>query len=172
MHTEVMIFNRIRMLRCDGVACALLRDNVQHYLENGAPSGRFWAMHALADTRWAERAEILNPLELACELDVAWPCLRKIPIELLAISIRTRAALSSAGLPPDVRGTILYRLVQWPLPFELEGLATLDDLFGDLVADLDRLVRESRPDDELVMRSVAAAAVQTLPSPLPSKWLH
>jgi len=168
MQTEVMIFNRIRMLRCDGVACALLRDNVQHYLENGAPSGKFWAMHALADTRWAECSEVLSPRELAAELDMAWPCLQSIPIEMLAISIRTRAALSNSSVPPDVRGTILHRLVQWPLPFELDRLTTLDDLFGDLVADLGRLVREVDPDVELVMRSVSATAVQTLSS----NWLH
>jgi len=172
MRTEVMIFNRIRILRCDGVACALLRDNVQHYLENGAPSGRFWAMHALADTRWADSAEILSSRELASELDMAWPCLRDVPIESLAISIRTRASLSHAWLPPDIRGTILYRRVQWPLPLELDGLATLDDLFGRLIADLGGLVREAHRNVDFVMRSVAATALEALSPTSPSNWLH
>lgn len=157
MRMEVMIFNQIRTLRCDGVACALLRDNVQHYLENGVPSGKYWAIHALADTRWTRAAETLNPQMLASELDTVWPCLRDLPIESLAISIRTRAVLTNCPVPPEVRGTCLHRLTRWPVPFDFTGLVTLGDLLGRLVADLSRLVREAHPNAGLVMRSVVTA---------------
>ena len=168
MQTAVMISSPHRVLRCDAVACALLRDNVQHYLENGAPSGRFAAIHSLADAHWVAGAKHLNPGELALELEVAWPCLRDIPIELLAISIRTRAALSNARRPPDIRGTILHRFVQWPLPLKLDGIKTLVDLFGPLVTDLGSLACETHPNAELVMQAVPEAAVPSVPT----KWLH
>ena len=158
---EVMISNQNHTLRCDGVACALLRDNVQHHLEDAVPGERFPAIHTLADSRWAEAAQALKARVLASELQTAWACLRDLPIESLAISIRTRAALTSAPVPPAVRGTVLHRLVRWPIPFELEELVTLDDLLGGLVAELVRVARDARAGDLLVTGS---ALVVTSPA--------
>lgn len=158
MQLEVIIFNQVRSIRCDYARCALLRDNVQHRLEQGLPSGHFAAIHALADSPWDTAPAIINPKALSSELEVAWPRLQDLPIESLAISLRTRAALTHAPAPPAVRGTVLRRMVQWPLPIDLSASKDLRALLGGLVSDLTRFAREAPRGGQLVLRSVASTA--------------
>jgi hypothetical protein len=158
MRLEVIIFNQIRSLRCDYARCALLRDNVQHHLEHGLPSGRFAAIHALADSPWDTAPATINPKTLSSELELVWPSLRDLPIESLAISLRTRAALTHALAPPAVRGTILRRMVQWPVPLDLSTSKDLRALLGGLASDLARVAQEAPRGGQLVLRSVASAA--------------
>jgi hypothetical protein len=158
MQLEVIIFNQVRSLRCDYARCALLRDNVQHRLEEGLPSGRFVAIHALADSPWDRAPATIDPKVLSSELEVAWPRLRDLPIASLAISLRTRAALTHAPAPPAVRGTVLRRMVQWPVPLDLSACTDLRALLGGLVSDLTRIAQEAPRSGQLVLRSIASTA--------------
>lgn len=157
MQLEVIIFNQVRSLRFDYIRCALLRDNVQHCLEQGLPSGRFAAIHALADSPWDTAPATLDPKALSAELAVAWPRLRDLPAESLAISLRTRAALANAPAPPTVHGTVLWQMVQWPVPLDLSTSNDLRTLLGRLVADLTRFAAETPRNGQLVFRSIARA---------------
>jgi hypothetical protein len=95
---------------------ALLRDNVQHYLESGPSQTSFTALHAV------ERAvdggvAPLPALALRRELQRAWSALASLPLADSAVSLRTRAILCGFGLPP-VRATFNARLNGWSLPVE------------------------------------------------------
>lgn len=158
MQLEVIISNQVRSLRCDYIRCALLRDNVQHRLEEGIPSGHFTAIHTLADSPWDTAPAAVSAKALSSELEVAWPRLRELPVESLAISLRTRAALTNASAPPAVRGTILRRMVQWTVPLDLSTSKDLRALFGRLILDLARLAHEAPRDGQLLVRSIASAA--------------
>jgi hypothetical protein len=118
---------------CDWQLCTALRDNVQHYLEGGLPSGRFPAVHTLADRCWATAAVTVPAAQLRTELEEAWPVLNVMTIDRMAISIRSRAALTGNMKAPTARGTVLLRLTGWKLPLKLAGAQTLGDVFGDLV---------------------------------------
>ncbi len=114
---------------CEWSAAALLRDNVMHWLEDEEPSGRFPAIHALADWsptcgRTPVRAE-----DLADELAVALPLLREVRGKDLAIGIWTRARMTGQQAPPTVRGTVVARLVGWTLPMPLADDASLEECY-------------------------------------------
>jgi hypothetical protein len=158
MQLEVIVFNQVRSLRCDYIRCALLRDNVQHRLEAGLPSGRFVAIHAMADSPWDKAPATISPKALSSELEVVWPGLRELPIESLAISLRTRAVLTNASALPAVRGTVLRRIIQWPIPLDLSTSKDLCALLGRHVSDLERLAHETPRGARLLVRSVASAA--------------
>ncbi|HVJ16992.1 MAG TPA: hypothetical protein VM686_16235 [Polyangiaceae bacterium] len=121
---------------CDWERCTTLRDNVQHHLEAGLPSGRFPAIHTLADRCWATADVTFKAAQLRDELAEAWPVLRDLGIERLAIGIRSRAALTRAKAAPKVRGTVLLRLTGWKSPLALGDARTLGDLFTGLVIPL------------------------------------
>jgi hypothetical protein len=100
---------------CDWESYALLRDNVQHFLEGGEPSVRFPALHAI------ERAvdngqETIDAARLRGEVLLAWCSLWNIELEHAAISLRTRAFLTGGAPQAEVRGTLSARSAGWPLP--------------------------------------------------------
>ena len=161
MLLETSVFNQQRTLRCGCIECALLRDNVQHHLEGGVPSGAFPAIHALADAPWESGPVAVNPAVLSSELGVAWPELRDLPIESLAISIRTRAIVTHSSCAPEVRGTVLHRLVNWPVPVALATSTTLGNLFGQLVSDLIGIARGVPSGQRLLIRSPVVARAST-----------
>jgi hypothetical protein len=160
MAWETILFHQVRSVRCAFISSALLRDNVQHHLEGGIPNGEFPTLHALADAPWAPRPAEMDPRALACELHAAWPRLEMLPIERLAISIRTRAVLTNAATRPEVRGTVLYNLVRWPVPLDLEHKKRMSDVLEPLVSDLMRLVHEIPRGHRLLVRSVACSEPQ------------
>lgn len=126
----------------DFVMCALLRDNVQHHLEAGAPDGKFSCLHALADIVWAEREELLPAVAFRDELSAAWNGLSSLPFGKLAISIHTHAALQRLPQPPAVSGTVLHSATDWPLPIDSRPRETLGELLHTVVFGLLHLARE------------------------------
>jgi hypothetical protein len=117
---------------CDWVLCTSLRDNVQHHLEGGHPGGTFLSIHALADRCWAGSEVQISAVDLADELRQVRPLLAALGVDRLAISIRSRAALTGAPAAPAVRGTILWRLTGWQLPVTLEGARSVGEVFAGL----------------------------------------
>jgi hypothetical protein len=94
---------------------ALLRDNVQHYLESGPGRTLFAALHAVEHAVDGE-ARNVSALELRRELQRAWVALGDLKLEQSAVSFRTHAILTGCDQPPPVRGTVLAKVIGWPLP--------------------------------------------------------
>jgi len=128
---------------CDWELCTALRDNVQHHLENGIPSGRFPAIHALADRCWASAAVSVSAGQLRAELARAWPVLAALGVERFAMGIRSRAALTGAHAAPTIRGTVLLRLTGWKPPLKLASAKTLSDVFAGLVPPIMEFCRRA-----------------------------
>jgi hypothetical protein len=131
------------------IVYAMLRDNVQHHLEGGAPSPDFGALHAVSDAVLNGSATV-SALKLRGEVERATVLVGR-PISDLAVSIRTRAVTTRVFPLPQVRGTLLASQAGWGLPFPLEQARTLGDLFGSMVEELLRVTEGAREGDELTV---------------------
>ena len=126
-----------------GIACAqalLFRDNVQHHLQGGLPSPGYPLIHAIADAPLSGEVARLGADDLWEEVSHAFESIRRIGIDDLAVSIRTRAVLTNRRAP-IVRGTVLARLTSWRLPVATTGTSTLGDFFEDFVENVGLLTR-------------------------------
>lgn len=94
---------------------ALLRDNVQHFIEQGEPSERFEALHGI-ERAVDEGRHYVDASRLRGEVLRAWCALWKIRLESAAISLRTRAILTGNTDLPSARGTLSARAAGWNLP--------------------------------------------------------
>jgi len=112
---KLVIEGRAGRRICDWESFALLRDNAQHYIEGGAPSGRFAAMHEI-ERAVDEGERIVDASRLRGEVLRAWSALWKVPLKEAAISLRTRAIMTGSAEPPACRGTVPAEQVGWPLP--------------------------------------------------------
>jgi hypothetical protein len=129
------------------IAYALLRDNVQHYLEEGRPSRAFEATHSIADALGGGRV-VLQARTLRGELERARKALAGRPIADLAIGPRTRGVIDHTWPPPGAGGTALLgdergKIVPWLSP----AAANLDQVFGPLIRSLLEITRESEEGD-------------------------
>ena len=90
---------------------ALLRDNVEHYLESGPEHCNFKALHGVER---AEDGEVryLRALELRREIQRAWMALSRLKLADCAISLKTHALLSGSA-PPFVHGTFPAKANGW-----------------------------------------------------------
>jgi len=133
---KIWVLNKNKKLICDFVACALLRDNVQHHIEAVTQVEKFSCLHSLADVVWADEQALLSAAKLRDELRTAWTAIQGIPYGHLAISIHTRAAVQGLLQPPAVSGTVLHSATRWQLPKPSHLCETLGDLFHTLVFEL------------------------------------
>lgn len=101
----------------DWAEYALLRDNVQHYLESGPGQKVFTALHAVERVVDGEPVSV-SALELRRELQRAWSALADLKLAESAVSLRTRAILTGCERPPPVRGTVIAKHTGWSLPVE------------------------------------------------------
>jgi len=114
---KLVIEGRAGKRICDWESFALLRDNVQHYIEGGAPSARFSAMHEI-EQAVDEGERIVDASRLRGEVLRAWTALWKVPLEEAAISLRTRALMTGSAEPAPCRGTAPAQQVGWALPVQ------------------------------------------------------
>lgn len=118
------------------IVYALLRDNVQHYLEEGgAPRGDIEAVHTMDSALGGDGVSV-NARQLRRELDRASVLLSR-PIALLAVSSETRAILDRSWRPADAGGsrtTVADGRVS--IPWLSPQARTLDDVFGNLIRSL------------------------------------
>jgi hypothetical protein len=124
------------------IAYALLRDNVQHYLEKGRPSSAFEATHSIADALGGGRV-VLPARTLRAELERARAALAGRAISDLAIGPRTRGVIDRTWPPPNAGDTTLLgddrsKVVPWISP----AAATLDHVFGPLIRSLLEITQE------------------------------
>jgi hypothetical protein len=129
------------------IVYAMLRDNVQHHLENGAPTEAFSALHGLGAALL--RGEVAVPArKLRAELTEARGLLDR-PIEELAVSVRTRAICALLFPLPNLQETELASRAEWTVPFPTAGARTLGDLFGSLIEELLRITEGASSEDEV-----------------------
>jgi hypothetical protein len=83
---------------CDWESFALLRDNVQHFVEGGAQSGRFSAMHGIARAVDGD-AYVVDAVRLRLEVLQAWSALWPVSVDDAAISSRTRSVRKGKAVP-------------------------------------------------------------------------
>jgi hypothetical protein len=138
---------------------ALLRDNVEHYLESGPARSDFKALHGV------ERAEdgdvrYLRSLELRREIQRAWMALSRLKLADCAISLKTHALLSGSA-PPFVHGTFHAKASGWELPIAGDESRPLAELLYDFVEALLYLTDGASPLDDLCV--VGTRAEETGP---------
>jgi hypothetical protein len=83
---------------CDWESFALLRDNVQHFVEGGLQSGRFSALHGIARAVDGD-ACIVDAVRLRLEVLQAWSALWSVRVDGAAVSSRTRAIREHRVVP-------------------------------------------------------------------------
>lgn len=83
---------------CDWESFALLRDNVQHFVEGGVESGRFSALHGIARAVDGD-AYLVDAVRLRLEVLRAWSALWPVKVDDAAVSSRTRAIRQHQAAP-------------------------------------------------------------------------
>ncbi|WP_437589039.1 hypothetical protein [Sorangium sp. So ce1000] len=131
------------------IVYALLRDSIQHHLEDGVPSGEFEAIHGAARALGGQRV-VLPARKLHDELRRARAVLAGRPMDALAISGRTRAIISLRWPPPDGCETMLVKDWGDSVPLLGAPLAdSLDDVFGHLLDGLLGITEGSSESDQV-----------------------
>ena len=126
---------------------ALMRDNIQHYLEQGSASGEFEAIH-LVDNVLGGQAVHLDAQRLRAELWRAQAGLAARPISDLAVSAKTLAVVEGTWPVQRQPSTTLAKdslatLVPWLSP----DTRTLDQVFGNLIRSLLSITSDAGPRD-------------------------
>jgi hypothetical protein len=117
----------------------LFRDNVQHHLQEGRPWPGYQWIHAVADAVMDVDSTRPPANELWAEVSLAFAGIREIGINDLAMSLRTRSALTGFSDLPAVRGTILIGRAGWAAPIRIKRASTLGELFEDVVRGIERI---------------------------------
>lgn len=126
---------------------ALLRDNVQHYLESGPGQRGYDAIHVVERAVDGEPSEI-NALGLRQELQRAWSSLAGLALSQSAVSLRTRALLTGYH-PPLVRGTVVAKLAGWSLPLVADEAQPLRTRLAGFVEALLTITDGAAPSDDV-----------------------
>jgi hypothetical protein len=134
------------------IVYALLRDNVQHYLEGGEPSAAFAALHRIAEALGGNEVTV-NARALRAEVSRAEQEVLARPAAELAVSARTRAVLTLAWPPPQRRQTLLLAEADLSLPLASDA-STLDDVIGSLVRELLEITKEASESDVVTVRDL------------------
>jgi hypothetical protein len=136
---------------------ALLRDNVQHYLESGPGQKVFAALHAVEQVVDGEPRSV-GALELRRELQRAWSALADLKLSQSAVSLRTRAILTGCDHPPPIRGTVIARQTGWSLPIAGDDEQPLRTHIGSFVAALLVITDCAATTDDVSVRRDGATA--------------
>jgi hypothetical protein len=129
------------------IVYALLRDNVQHHLESGVPSEKFAEIHQIGEALLKDRVR-LNASRLRGQVEQAKAALLSLPASDIALSGRTRAVLTAAW-PPKSEATSLVGKAVMTIPMLHDGIRTMGDAFGNLVANLLEITQDVGPDDSV-----------------------
>jgi hypothetical protein len=130
------------------ITYALLRDNVQHHLEGGHPSGAFAATHAAGEALGRGRVTVAAQT-LRSEMLAAESRLLPLPATELAVSAQTRSVLDLTWPPPGEADTALARFRPAVYSWLSPDLKTLEQVFGNLVRGLIELTADV-PSDAVV----------------------
>jgi hypothetical protein len=140
---------------------ALLRDNVQHYLESSPGDARYDALHAVERAVDGEPSQV-NALGLRRELQRAWPALAGLTLSQSAVSLRTLAFLTGCDRAPPVTGTAVAKLTGWPLPVVADEPQPLQARLATFVESLLTITARARPTDHVYIARSDAGEQPTL----------
>lgn len=118
---------------CDWESYAVLRDNVQHFLENGVTSARFKAIHDV-EQAVDDGFKQVDGARLRVEVLRAWSALWPKTVAEAAISSRTRAILTKSSNLPAASRTVQARETGWPLPVEARAELPIPRAAGKFVS--------------------------------------
>lgn len=99
----------------DWASYALLRDNVQHFIEAGQPNGRFPELHGIEGAVDAG-SYFADAPRLRGEILRAMAALRRVPLNAAAQTSRTRAIMTGTAAASEPRASVDARSVGWELP--------------------------------------------------------
>jgi len=136
---------------------ALLRDNVQHYLESGPGQTAFAALHAVERVVDGVPGSV-SAVGLRRELQRAWSALADLKLAESAVSLRTRAILTGCDRPPAVRGTVIARQTGWSLPVVGEDDQPLRAHIGSFVAALLTITECAATTDDVSVTRAGVSA--------------
>lgn len=94
---------------------ALLRDNVQHFIEAGQPNGRFPELHGI-EGAVDGGSYFADAPRLRGEILRAMTALRLVPLNAAALTSRTRAIMTGTPAAPEPCPSVDARSVGWDLP--------------------------------------------------------
>lgn len=141
---------------CDWSVYALLRDNVQHFIESGRPGARFSALHAM-ESAVDEGESVVDALRLRAEIQRAAQALSQVRMEDAAVSLRTRAILTASAAQPSLRATVRARAVGWQLPTDPDGASRVIDAAHDFIDAVLELTQHSVEGETIGARREGAA---------------
>lgn len=118
---------------------AMLRDNVQHHMEKGVPSARFACLHQVSRALGGGSVT-LDAATLAEELS-ALKEVMALPVADLAVSTRTRAAITLQWPPPAEEGTTLLRDTDIKVPLLHAEVKQLGDVCAPFVSQLQAIIK-------------------------------
>lgn len=154
---QLLLRSRRGARRVEWSQYALLRDNVQHYLEFGQPQTSFAALHALEFAVDGGPART-RARELRQEVQDAWVGLAGLNLEQSAVSLRTRAIMTGCAQAPQVRGTVVARLAGWELPVFGSQSQPVCELLRGFVDVVLALTENAAEDEDLTVRCENSAS--------------
>jgi hypothetical protein len=107
--------NSVDSRECDWESYALLRDNVQHYIERGRTSSEFEHLHSIARAIDTGKC-LVDALRLRTEVLRAASALRSVQLDVAAVSPRTRAIMLGEWHAVGMGHTVESRMAGWALP--------------------------------------------------------
>lgn len=132
----------------DWESYALLRDNVQHFIEQGEPNGRFSALHGIEEAVDGGHY-IANGARLRGEVLRAMVALRVVPLSAAALTLRTRAIMTGSSVRPSASPSVCAQAVCWSLPVSGSLAAPIPNLAHTFI-DAVLAVTETVEDGELL----------------------
>lgn len=123
---------------------ALLRDNVLHHFEQMEATDTFRELHRMGHALGGQPVTV-SAIRLRDELTQA-QALCILPVDMLAISARTKALLFMQSDPPQGSPTEIIGL-RLRLPWTVEEPSGLGDIFGNLVIALLEITSEAKELD-------------------------
>jgi len=112
---NIVIKSSCGEVRVDWADYALLRDNIQHFMEAGRPSPNYAAIHSIERAVDDGRVAV-DGARLRGELLGACYRLRRLHLQDSAVSLRTRSLVTGCRARPEQRGTTRARFAGWRLP--------------------------------------------------------
>lgn len=153
---KLMIKTRRGTRICDWESYAFLRDNVQHFLEQGTPQERFQALHAL-EKAVDEGEQRIDAARLRGEVLRAWSALWRKTSGEAAISARTHAIMAKSPERPASTPTVAAKDTAWALPMRVDAEMPIPRAAGRFVNAVLSLTRTAEDGDWVEVRRLGDA---------------
>jgi hypothetical protein len=135
----------------DWESYALLRDNVQHFVEHGTPNGRFWALHGI-ETAVDVGNCVGDAARLRGEVLRAVAALQWIPLQSAAVSERTRAIMRGSVQGPAEGPTVPADEAACELPISENSSTMVPSAARSFVDAVLSLTEQAQDGDWLEIR--------------------